>query len=79
MRYALTYMPTGGGFVTTDTIIVEVNKTKDESYIFGDNPQDIVKALVNSASCEEVEAEEIAREKLYYLRNVDDVDTYLEV
>lgn len=76
MRYALTF--TQGGFERTNTIIVEVNAGEAESYIFGDDPKDIEEALIQGAGLSRLDANEIVRDKSYYLNKVDDIDAYIE-
>lgn len=77
MLYAITF--TLGGFERTDTIIVELNKTQDESYIFGDNLDDLKQALLDGTGLDETEVDEVIKDKSYYLKNVADIDTHLEV
>ena len=75
MKYALTYS-VAGDFETTDTIIVETYMQPDEAGQRWYNlPAKVIAVLKDYG---EPHAEEIVRRGGWYIRNVDDVDIYLE-
>ena len=76
MRYALTYTTdVNDAWGTTDTIIFEIARTADEAIATRDDFENIVYNVLKD-NCVEG-AEIIATSGWYYIRNCDDVDTYL--
>lgn len=64
MRYAVTF--TLGGFAETDTLIVEAESVETvENNLF---------TIFEYMGYEELDFEEVIKDKSYYIRNCDDVD-----
>lgn len=76
MRYALTYS-TSRGFQSTDTVIVEDGRESGEATAtpwYED--EEAIADILNSYGVDEGDIEQVIEDRLYYVRNCEDVDVF---